>query len=324
MKPIFDASHSNSMSDYPSLKIIMGLGLNSQEEHLLAFTFGENLVKESIENLKTILEAVQKKYKAKEIIYLPFSSIEELEEKIPSLHSLSPPLPLFLAISKKCIEKYGAKIIHSKMLDLGILAIWEIPQPSEMILLPELSMGKEPTRFAYVMEEDKHCIHIYKQLFLHAGYEMYFDFPDAKKLYRTLQESLEKALEKTVEKSIEQKKIPHCIQINLDHPNLDLSELFYYLEVFSTQLHKSHIEKKCTFIFIKDFNKPGLALHQLQSLVRPFANKISTREEALTDFIKHPSLASHLQNPRVQLLFKWLSDIQKENIPLGLRLNGFL
>ena len=112
--------------------------------------------------------------------------------------------------------------------------------------------------------------------------------------------------------SIETFQKPSIIQINLDIPNLDYTEIFYYLENF----YNKNKNENCKYIFIKNFEKPGYPIHQTLNLIKNFTNKLFTREEALVEFIK-----SNFQTSNEKVLFDWLININNNNFPKGLILN---
>ena len=105
---------------------------------------------------------------------------------------------------------------------------------------------------------------------------------------------------------------PSIIQINLDIPNLDYTEIFYYLENF----YNKNKNENCKYIFIKNFEKPGYPIHQTLNLIKNFTNKLFTREEALVEFIK-----TNFQTSNEKVLFDWLININNNNFPKGLILN---
>ena len=240
--------------NYP---VILGLGLEARDKHLLEYWLGEEPVQKNDASDDFLPGQL-----AQGLHYFPSCDLETIEK-------LSQwPLPFLVAARKKKEEHTK---LFSFLWELGIAALWLLPEHGETACFPFFSLPL-PKGTVFLIEENPVYRNILRQIFYFAGYHVQIGFLSAK----------------DISLALEQGSVPDILYLNLDHSRVHHAELASVLHAFFSRSEKSpsHFANPMQVFFTKDFSIPGFSFTDLEGLLSYCTRRIFEPQEALFALLK--------------------------------------
>lgn len=192
----------------------------------------------------------------------------------------------------------GNSALNTKTLDefslnayqLGLSAIWNIPQLGDPVIFPNISFPKNFGEIVLTTDDPMLRQH-YRQISAFAGFDTRCDFTTADDIIMFLNQFSHQS------KSDSIKSFPHLVIVDLDSNRIDPLLLFKSLAILNQ--NQPQIKRQLKLMITKDFSKPGLDIRSIDQILRPFARRIFHPLESLTVLLEALHLNKNQKAPEM-------------------------
>lgn len=236
------------MPDFP---ILVGHGLREHELHLMEYWMKTERVGsvQYFESLPDTPPTISK------LSFFPQARLQEIKELMDWL------VPVMLVCGSE-------SPVPDEFLDLGLAAIFKLPEVDQPIILPHLTLP--PTQGSCFVISDSPLFRTrLRQVLRFAGKQARMDFNSVDDIAQILA-----AVDEW----------PHLILVDVDSKRVDVASLFYRLELILRE--RPTMRARNQMLICKDFGLPGFDLVKFRSLLSPHAKRIFHPTEALLAIIE--------------------------------------